>query len=268
MWTAAQFLTIFHLANMTIDTTQQFELLPNAPIVEAVVQVLARPSIQWDEKGVSASLKPKLSEFESSVSSNTKQQAVTLAPPDPPVVSVQDSGWHGLICQSKDRRAQFSRDGFFFSQLQPYQSWAHFFENAVRLWRVYLETARPLDMQRVGLRFINKIQLPIGETAWRKYVQSYPVPPRELELPITGFFHQETLSVPGHAYAMNIIRTVLPTPNPQTEGLGLIIDIDAYTTQLLEIEPGVLEKRLAELRWLKNMAFFGSVTPAALELFK
>jgi uncharacterized protein (TIGR04255 family) len=89
-----------------------------------------------------------------------------------------------------------------------------------------------------------------------------------MELPFLNFFHHDTFAVPGYPYAINVIRTIQPPLNPQIEGLGLIVDIDAFTTQPFEIKDGMLEERLTELRWLKNKAFFCSITPKALELFR
>lgn len=253
---------------MKIDVTEQFELLPRAPIVEAVIQIHARPEISWDEKEVLASLRPKLSEFENSVSRKNVQHQVTLGSAHQPMVSETDLGWHGLVCRSKDQSVQFNRDGFVFSRLQPYQSWNQFYGDAMRLWEIYQETAHPVEMQRIGLRYINKIQLPPKETDFERYIQPHPVPPDKLELPFLSFFHQDTLAVPGYPYAINIIRTVMPAPNSQAGGVALIVDIDAFTTQPLDIKEGVLGERLTDLRWLKNKAFFGSITPVALELFR
>ena len=255
---------------MKIDITEQFELLPRAPIVEAVIQVHARPESSWEEKDISELLKPKLSDYQKSFSRNRVTQEVKLVRGPFTTVSEQNLSWHGLLCQSKDetQSVQFNRDGFVFSRLQPYQSWDQFFGEAMRLWKIYLETARPTEMQRIGLRFINKIQLPPKEVDFEKYIQPYPEPPFNLELPFLSFFHHDTLAVPGYPYAINIIRTIQPATNPQAEGIGLIVDIDAFTTQPFEIKDGVLEERLAELRWLKNKTFFGSITSKALELFR
>jgi uncharacterized protein (TIGR04255 family) len=253
---------------MKIDVTEQFELLPRAPIVEAVIQVHARPETSWEEKDILACLKPKLSEFEKSFSRNNMKPEVQLDAAHPPQVAAENLGWYGLLCESKDQSVQFNRDGFVFSRLQPYQSWDQFFADAMRLWKIYLETARPMEMQRIGLRFINKIQLPPKEVDFEKYIQPYPEPPFDLDLPFLSFFHHDTLAVPGHPYAINIIRTIQPAINPQADGIGLIVDIDAFTTQSLEIKEGVLVERLAELRWLKNKTFFGSITPEAMGLFR
>jgi uncharacterized protein (TIGR04255 family) len=255
------------VAIMKIDTMEQFELLPRAPIVEAVIQVLARAETSWNEEGVFALLKPKLAEFQSVVLQASVRQHVMFSPALPPIISQENLG-RGVMGQSKDRRVQFSREGLFFSKLQPYQSWNQFSGDALRLWNIYAEVARPLEMQRIGLRFINKIQLPPRELDFEKYIQPHPVPPVGLEPSFLGFFHQDTLGVPDHPYAINIVRTIQPPPNPLTDGSGLIIDIDAFTTQSFENGLGVLEQRLAELRWLKNKAMFVSVTPAALQLFR
>lgn len=190
------------MATMKIEIAEQFELLPRAPIVEAVIQVHARPEVSWEEKEISACLKPKLLEFEKSFSRNAVQHKVTLGAAQQPQASEQNLGWHGLLCQSKDQSVQFNRDGFVFSRLQPYQGWNQFFGDAMRLWKIYLETARPKEMQRIGLRFINKIQLPPKEVDFEKYIQPYPEPPFNLELPFLSFFHHDTLAVPGYAYAL------------------------------------------------------------------
>jgi hypothetical protein len=53
---------------MKIDITEQFELLPKAPIVEAVIQIHARPESPWDENEIVGSLKPKIPEYTKTVS--------------------------------------------------------------------------------------------------------------------------------------------------------------------------------------------------------
>ena len=178
--------------------------------------------------------------------------------------------WHGLLGRGYDQRqtVQFARDGFVFSRLEPYENWAQFFGEVMRLWKIYSDIAKPAEAQRIGLRFLNKIILPPKELNFEKYIQPYPEPPFGLELPFMGFFHQDTFAVPEYPYALNITRTVQPPMHPAV-GLALIIDIDAYATKPFEISVDILaEKVLADLRWLKNKAFFGSLTQESLQLFK
>ena len=251
-----------------IDITEQFEHLARAPIVEAVIQVHARPGVPWEEADIVARLKPNLAEFQEFASQSNVRHQVTIGAAQPAKVLEKNLGWHGLSCKTKAQSVQFNRDGFIFSQLQPYPNWDQFFGDAMRLWKIYLNEAQPKEMQRIGLRFINRIQLPPKETNFEKYIQPYPEPPFNLELPFSNFFHSVRLVVPGYPYGINIIRTIHQSQDPKSDGIGLIVDIDAFTNQPFEVKDGVLEERLAELRWLKNRTFFGSITSDSLKLFK
>jgi uncharacterized protein (TIGR04255 family) len=46
------------------------------------------------------------------------------------------------------------------------------------------------------------------------------------------------------------------------------LDIDVHNTVPFEINTAEIEKRLGEMRWLKNKAFFGSITPELVEKLK
>jgi uncharacterized protein (TIGR04255 family) len=89
-----------------------------------------------------------------------------------------------------------------------------------------------------------------------------------LDLPFQGFMHHDTLAVPEHPYAMNVIRTIQPPQANGHAGTALILDIDVFTTQGFELDDEILRRRLLEMRWLKNKAFFGSITEKALEMFR
>ena len=83
-----------------------------------------------------------------------------------------------------------------------------------------------------------------------------------------GFVHKDTLAVPGHPYAINLIRTIQQLNGGTDGGVALILDIDVFTTQGFDLDNVVLERHLLEMRWLKNKAFFGSITDKALKMFR
>src|SRR4030042_5349881 len=101
----------------------------------------------------------------------------------------------------------------------------------MRLWNVYEELAKSLEVQRLGVRFINRITLPAGEVRLDDYLVVPPQPPGELDLQIMGFFHQDNLLVAGHPYAINIVKTVQAPQGPGSDGGGFIVDIDVFNTQ-------------------------------------
>jgi uncharacterized protein (TIGR04255 family) len=253
-----------------IDLSEEFQTLGKAPIVESVIDLRARIEGSWEEATIMPLLKSKLPDYPTVLSQRETSQEVKLTPGEPPEAIEKDLGWKGLRMESTDKLqiAQFNRDGFAFSRLMPYESWQQFYNEARRLWSIYSELAKPIEIQRAGLRFINRIMLPGLEVKIEDYLNPFPKPPHGLELPFANFFHHEVFSVPAYRYAINVIRAIQPIQNNNVTKIGLILDIDAFTTHPFELSPGVLDQRLLEMRWLKNKAFFGSITPLALESFK
>jgi uncharacterized protein (TIGR04255 family) len=255
---------------MKINVNEQFPHLQHAPIVEAVIEIRSRAEVAWNEGVVSQWLKPKLSDYPQIASQNEFQQEVRFGLGREPEAKQHDLGWKGLRFQSADgcHIAQFNRDGFLFSRLPLYQNWEQLRDEGMRLWNIHAELARPTEAQRLGLRFINRFVLPVQEMKFEDYIQPHPTPPRDLDLPFLGFFHHETLVVPTSPYAINVARTIQLPQDPRSQGLAIILDIDVFTLQPFELRQDLLVTRLAEMRWLKNKVFFGSVTPKALESFR
>lgn len=251
-----------------IDLKETFPLLARAPIIEAVIEVRARTQVPWEESAISERLKPRLPEYPSVQSHREFQHEFKVELGQPTEQTVQDLGWRGLRCESTDKRhiAQFNRDGFVFSRLAPYESWDQFQREGLRLWQLHIELAQPTEPQRLGLRFINRIVIPQEGPRLEDYLEASPRTPREMDIPFSSFLHHNVLTVPGYSYAINIIQTVQQPQGPETG--GLIVDIDVFTTQPFNLAQDVFEQHLAEMRWLKNKVFFGSVTKSALETFK
>jgi uncharacterized protein (TIGR04255 family) len=261
------------MPNIVINLDDQFENLPNAPIVEAVIDIRCRAEVALEETTLKTQLAEKLVDYQylDAVHDFKVEQQVHLREELPEEPIIRRLGWKGIrFIASDDKKhiAHFNRDGFRFSRLEPYLSWDNLFEEGMRLWSIYVDIAQPSEIHRIGLRYINRIQLPPNELHFEKYLQPTVQPPMGLDLPFQGFLHQDTLAVPGYLYAINIIRTIQPPVSPTAQGMGLILDIDAFTTQGFALDPSLMEKRMLELRWLKNKVFFGSVTPEALKLFQ
>lgn len=260
------------MTKLVINIDEPFKHLPHAPIVEAVIDIRARSSAVLEEAVLKPQLEAKLSDYQflDSQQQIQIQHEVSLKNDASPGPIIRNLGWKGLRFQSADKKhiAQFNRDGFVFSRLEPYQSWEQLYDEGMRLWRVYVELAQPVEIHRIGLRYINRIQLPPDELRFEDYLKPAPVPPKNLDLPFHSFMHQDMLVVPEHPYAINVIRTIQPPPPPGVQGLSLILDIDAFTTQGFELDEMALERRLLEMRWLKNKVFFGSIAPNALKLFE
>jgi len=258
------------MTGFKIDFTEKFEHLKNAPIVEAVVSIHARPEKRLEEKELLAALKSKLPDYPTVVSQNESSVTFQLTGDGPAPAPGQNISWKGIRFQSADKLhlAQFNKDGFVFSRLAPYTEWNHLSNEAFRLFEIFVEVAKPREIQRLGLRFVNRFEMPPAETQFEQYIQPHPQPPVGLDLPFTGFFHQDSFAIPGHPYGINIVRTIQPPMPPLVLGVGLIIDTDVFTQMPFEFDLERTKHYLAEMRWLKNKVFFGSISEKSVELFK
>ena len=253
-----------------IDFGEKFEHLKNAPIVEAVVSIHARPERPLVEKELLRLLGAKLPDYPTFVSQNESSVTFQMTKDGPASPSGQSLSWKGVRFQSADNLhlAQFNKDGFVFSRLAPYAEWNQLSNEAFRLFAMFVEVARPREIQRIGLRFVNRFAMPPGENQFEQYIQPHPQPPLGLDLPFAGFFHQDSFAVPGLPYGINIGRTIQPPMPPHLLGVGLIIDADVFTSVPFEFDLERTKRHLADMRWLKNKVFFGSITKKAVELFK
>lgn len=257
-------------SKFSINTSEVFTHLSKAPIVEAVIEVRAQAESPWDESLITQQLKAKLPDYPNVQSQRQFMSEVKVGLGQKAEGEIQDLGWKGLRCESADKLhiTQFNRDGFLFSRLQPYDSWEQFCSEGLRLWQLYMDFAKPTEVQRLGLRFINRMILAAGDEL-EDYLQILPQKPNGLEdLSIGSFFHHEVLGIPGYPYAVNIRRTIQPPDKPTDTEFGLILDIDVFTIGPFPNESGIIERCLTEMRWLKNKVFYGSISPKAMEKFK
>lgn len=185
-------------------------------------------------------------------------------------LAVRHSGsWVGFRFSTADKLhiAQFNRTGFVFSRLAPYKNWNGFIEDAKRLSEIFVKIAEPPEIERIGVRFINRIA-PVTMDGLANFLLYPPTCPTGLGLPYREFLRDESFNVSGHPYILNIIQTIQPPPYPNSEGFGLIIDINAYSSASLDVAPNAVDEPLAEMRWLKNKAFFSILTEGSIKKFE
>lgn len=256
--------------SLRIDTSERFPRLAHAPIAEAVIEMRARANLSWEESVIRSRLVQLLPDYPQVKSQRDFEHKLQVGPGQESVQMHRDLGWKGLRCESADHVhiAQFNRDGFVFSRLRPYDHWEQFCGEAMRLWSIYRDIAQPSGIQRLGLRFINRIELPLDGPRPDDYLHMPADPLKGVRLSRTGFFHRDVLGVPGYPYIVTIVRTVQPIQTAGSKGFGLLLDIDVFSTEPLDLQDDLVIQHLTEMRWLKNKAFFGSITGQALESFR
>ncbi|MBM4091685.1 MAG: TIGR04255 family protein [Planctomycetes bacterium] len=247
-----------------IDLSESFEHLPNAPIVEAVIHWRARAERKLEPAALLDQLKAKLPDYPHSQRQQEFGVATQISAEGESVR--QHHAWHGYRFESADKLqiAQYTRNGFVFSRLKPYQDWEKFQAEAQRLWCVYRELAEPSEIQRLGVRFINLIPVKPREVA--SLLTLPPRSPQIMKLPISAFLHQTKFNIPDHPYELNVVQTIQPPAPPERDSTGLILDLDVGTTRPIAFDE--IENRLLQMQSIKNKAFFSLLKKPALKRFR
>jgi uncharacterized protein (TIGR04255 family) len=96
----------------------------------------------------------------------------------PPVTNVQETVGHRRASNDATEIILFMPDTLIVSQLAPYPGWESFFSRFVRDWKLWKREIAFLKINRLGVRYINRIDLPITEDyveqeEYLKYI--YPI---------------------------------------------------------------------------------------------
>jgi uncharacterized protein (TIGR04255 family) len=255
-----------------IDLQESFPHLSRAPIAEAVLEIRARAQVPWDKAEISRKIVEKVPDYPVTIPEHGIESNILTVPNvggELDVTSNIGTHWQGLRCQSPSvpQVVRFTRDAFLFSRLQPYENFDSFSNEGLRLLEIHRQIADPGNIQRLGLRFINRIEIsPKG-----RLKDYFTAPPREasrLKLPLSGFYHNDSIVVPGHPYLANVVKTMQVFPEATKLRPALILDLSVYVIVPLPFSLDLTVGHLQDMRWLKNKLFFGNLTAETVEQFK
>ena len=173
----------------------------------------------------------------------------------------------GFFFKSEDERqiVQARLDGFTMSRLAPYESWRPFRDEARRLWDLYRETVCPEAVERLAVRYINRLDIPKPFDDLNEYLRTFPEVSPDLPQGLSGLFMQ--LTVPqADIKSMLQLTEALIEPN-RPEVVSIVLDVDVFRTDDIPSDDDAVWDFFEVLRNCKNDVFEACVTPKARELF-
>lgn len=247
-----------------MDLNESFPHLSKAPIVEAILAINVSLSGLWNDATIQNALKEHLPDFAKIEPLRSASHKFIVGQPDHH--ETKDLGCVGFKLHSNDHPhiAQFNKEAFIFSRLEPYSDWEQFSREALRLWEIYCELLKPPEVGRVGLRFVNRIKTKSDTVKLEDYYKYPPLSIKELNWPLTGYLHHDVMQVPEREYSINLIKTAQSAMGET----GLILDIDVFMQSPFEYNKDRLAICLEEMRWVKNKIFFGSLTDSLIKELK
>jgi len=246
-----------------------FHVFPNAPITEALLDITAKLP-----DGVGLNLFEEFQEnikdrFEERKTRHSIQTELKISPgkiESAPIVTKDRADGYIFRSTNENKIVQTRLDGFTFNKLRPYENWTKFNNEAQELWQLYNRIAKPITIDRIALRYINRIEIPIPFADFSEYILTNPQIAPGLPQAVSHFFMR--IEVPNSEIDAIAIITQTIQKLTGSQKLPLIFDIDVikevnYSGELLEIWDD-----FEKLRIFKNEIFFNSITEKTKELFK
>jgi uncharacterized protein (TIGR04255 family) len=235
------------------------------PITEAVVELRLADPIGIDEVD---KIKDRLSD-EYPVPPQVMQNVSIIAGPGNQNRAQVEFGAYRMSSLDAANVAIIGRQHIAASRLAPYTGWEEFIAHARRNWAVWRKVAGWREVTRIGVRYINRIDVPSpNETpvAIDGYLAFRPVFPQ-----FDGAQAVDTFAINGQMGIANspfrLILNAGSTPSPLVRNVSFLLDIDISREGNLPHNDDGLWALIDEIRDLKNRVFEASITDLSRELF-
>ena len=237
----------------------EYPHLGNAPIREALIDFRVRLPADFSQEALRVLATSLQSEFPKVGPIHQFRGQIEFGD-EGPVAIQEDPQLLGFRLESSTGLdvAQIRIDGFTFSRLAPYESWDRMVEDAWVVWERYVEGLRPLGIERIATRFINRIALPpSGQLA-----EVFRVPP------VVSDGRMETFLFRYQLAPMDGVSAIVSLATEEGPDTSVILDIDCFVRKSLATDTEALRLQLPGIRDAKNRVFFGSLTSEAIGRFK
>jgi uncharacterized protein (TIGR04255 family) len=173
----------------------------------------------------------------------------------------------GYVYSSDDRK-QILNTGlsrFTFSRLAPYDRWETFRDEAKRLWGIYCQMVRVESVNRVAVRYVNRIDIPLPLNDFKDFLRTVPEVSPDLPQGLSGYFMQLQIPQPDIEAMAVINQAIMPPQVPDC--VSVIIDIDIFQEHVMFSDDTFWES-LELLHTKLDVVFEACITDKTRELIK
>ncbi len=253
-----------------MDESQiEYPHLGKAPIVEAVIDFRVKLPSDFKLDSFQLLRSQLAREYPGFEEQQIVQQMIKQEAGSAAEVSTRLSGPYGYRLSASDGKnvVQLRRDGFTFSRLSPYTRWDQVFAESWRLWSLYVDAAKPTEVSRIAVRYINRMLFPLPFTNPEEYLKAPPVTAEGWPAEMSAFLSRVVMHESKSDVSVNVIQALEPQVPGQSD-VAIILDIDAYEDVSLPADDVTITERFAKLREMKNRVFFKGLTDKAMDLFR
>lgn len=241
--------------------------LKRAPIQEALIDIQFQPVQDIDLTGIAA----EFSEGREATAFDLWEGMFELKiePASKPHAS-HSSSTVGKRIDFPERHEvlQLRNGGFTFSRLAPYESWEQMSHSALPAWSQCVDRIDPEQVNRIAVRYINALLLPLPLERFDKYLNAAPIVPSGLPQGIASFLTR--LVLPRDDDLAIVTQSLGDEVEIEGKrGVKFVLDIDiSHRCRLPREEFATIESVLQRLRDYKNDVFFSLLTDDTLEMYE
>ena len=152
--------------------------------------------------------------------------------------------------------------GIAIARLAPYPGWKVVRAAAQAVWEVWRKSTPHINLSRIGVRTINRIDIPTDKKAqisMQTYLNFHPQLPHISEAPMHGYLMQVTLPTTKPKWIVTI-TSALVSPPPLLNYVSLLLDIDVFRTEEIPNNDTQLWEAIEDAHMLKNDVFETCIT--------
>ena len=244
---------------------EKYEVFRNAPITEAVLELVVLPFEEGKVESLLAFHGPIKERFPQVDQGKEVRGGFKIGVGSGSFVEEKPIGYI-FRSHQENKVIQARVNGFAFSKLKPYENWESFRSEAKDLWKIYSEIAKPKKILRVSMRYINRIEIPLPLRDFTDYILTHLQIAPSLPQAISQFFVRfeiPKLEIPATGIIIQTIENVT-----DKNRLPFIFDIDVLRENEYAVDSPEVWADFEKLHDFKNEIFFSSITEKTKELFR
>jgi uncharacterized protein (TIGR04255 family) len=177
----------------------------------------------------------------------------------------------GYKLTSKDQAdiVQIKPNAMACSRLAPYNGWENFEPRARENWEIFRKTAKLTRIQRIGVRYLNRIDIPFKKGHKMDIEEYLTVVPKYPEPDLLTSFRNYTMQVMGpfHVEDFNLIINSNVVKSPLIDHFSIVLDLDLSPQGGIPQKNDKIWEMINQMRDHKNNAFELCITDRTRELF-
>jgi uncharacterized protein (TIGR04255 family) len=235
---------------------------PNPPVVEALCEIYTDGSA-WDPTVPGLFYERVRDRFPKRGQARDVEIEVTVGAPAPATKVTPSEPRSQFAREDGSRMIQVARDLVVVNQLRPYPAFEEWRPQILEALDLYRELAKPSQVSRIGLRYLNRVVVPEPEVPMDRYFQLYPELPKALGTLHGPFMLRIELptEVPGH----QLVVTFGSAPRDREGTQAFVLDLyDVVGSPGFDAVPQRIDEAHAHI----ERAFEAILTDATRALFQ